>query len=137
MMALALLADAMVADPAPPASPTAVLGSPEFGPMHEAVAKCDRETMGKLNKAEPHRRAELAGAIYAEQLAIAQERAALDATAPTSASGKASLEAARTALDNRQKRLDDTKQVEKSWRDAVEELRADYLANCDLRKKSS
>jgi hypothetical protein len=125
MMALALLAEAVTGD-------RGALTPPEYGPMHEAVRKCDRDEMGKLNKVEPHRRAEYAGAVYAEQAAIAQERANLDSTAPTSAAGKASLEAARSALESRQKRLDDFKLVEKAWRDAVEEMRADYLANCDL-----
>lgn len=123
MMALAILAD------------ITALAPPEFEPMHQAVEKCDRDAMGKLSKAEPHRRAEFAGAIYAEQLAIAQQRADLDATAPTSASGRASLDAAKAALESRQKRLDDAKLVEKAWRDAVDELRADYLANCELRKR--
>ena len=119
------------------------LTTPEFGPMHEAVQACDREVMASLNKAEPHRRAEFAGAVYAEQRAIAQERAELapripgpGAPATASPAGKASLDTARAALDERQKRLDEARAVEKSWREAVEELRADFLANCDSRKRN-
>jgi hypothetical protein len=128
MMALALFAEAAAADPAP-------LTAPDPSAMQEAVKACDRDAMGKLNKVEPHRRAEFAGAVYAEQVAIARARADLDATAPTSASGRASLETARVSLDSRQKRLDDMKLVEKAWREAVEEMRADYLGNCDLHRR--
>jgi hypothetical protein len=124
MIALALLADVISLIPA------------DIGPLHDAVAKCDRDSLASFAKAEPHRRAEFGDAFYSEQRAIAADRAALPDSVATSASGKASLEAARTAIDNRQKRLDDAKLVEKAWRDAVDELRADYLANCDLRKKN-
>lgn len=135
MMALLILADALT--------------TPDFAPMHNAVEKCDREAMASLNKAEPHRRAEFAGAVYAEQRAIAEERAALGAppaasggngnangNGSSSPAGKASLEAARAALDARQRRLDDARTVEKAWREAVEELRADFLVNCDPRKRN-
>ncbi len=133
MMALLILAD--------------TLTTADFAPMHNAVEKCDREAMASLNKAEPHRRAEFAGAVYAEQRAIAEERAALGAPPAASGgsgngngspspAGRASLDTARAALDARQRRLDDARAVEKAWREAVEELRADFLVNCDPRKRN-
>jgi hypothetical protein len=123
MIVLALLADVIALTP------------PDITPLHDAVAKCDRDALASFAKAEPHRRAEFGDAFYSEQRSIAADRVALADSAGLSAAGRASLEAARGALDSRQKRLDDAKLVEKAWRDAVDELRADYLANCDLRKK--
>jgi len=113
----ALLAFAMVA--------------PDPAPLSEAVARCDRGAVATQAQAEPARRAEFAKGIYAEQRAIAAERAALDASSLTDAQAST---AARDALDARQRRLDDAVRVERAWRDLNDELRAQFLASCTGRK---
>lgn len=96
-----------------------------------AVKACDRTAMAAMTRAEPRRRAEWAAAIYGEQQAIARERAVLLAPgAATSPAGKAALDVAFASLEGRQRQLDDARAVEFSWRALVDELRADFLANC-------
>ena len=57
------------------------LVAPDAAPLSEAVARCDRGAVASQAQAEPVRRAEFAKGVYAEQRAIATERAALDAAA--------------------------------------------------------
>lgn len=110
----------------------ASLAAPDSNSALDAVKTCNRNGMAAIVKAEPHRRAEFAAAAYAEQQAIAHDRAALLApsTAPVTPAGKASLDLALAQIDARQKQLDDARSVETSWRTLFDELRADYLANC-------
>lgn len=116
----ALLAYAMVA--------------PDAAPLSEAVTRCDRVAVAAQAQAEPLRRAEFAKGVYAEQRAIATERAALDASALTD---ELAVTAARSALDARQRRLDDAVRVERAWRDLNDELRAQFLAACTGRKTNN
>lgn len=115
----------------------AAFTGPDAAPALEAVKSCDRGAMADMTKAEPHRRSQFAAAAYAEQQAIARERAALltRPTADPTPAGQASLALALGALDARQKQLDDARAVEFSWRSLVDELRADFLANCAQGKR--
>jgi hypothetical protein len=116
------------------------LVAPDAAPLSEAVSRCDRPAVAAHAQAEPIRRAEFAMGVYAEQRAIAAERAALDAATPTVVSGPAggaSLTAARDALDARQRRLDDAVRVERAWREVNDELRAQFLAACTGRKANN
>jgi hypothetical protein len=109
--------------------------APDPAPIMAAVAGCDRATMAVLAKAEPHRRAEFAVAAYDEQRAIAAERARLVMEpAGFVAPGQESWAPAQASLDFRQKRLDAARAAETAWRSTVEDLRADFLANCPTRK---
>ena len=110
----------------------AALTGPDADPARAAVQGCDKPAMARLTRAEPHRRADFAAAAYAEQQAIARERAGLYArpAGDATAAGQATLNTALAALDARQKQLDDARAVERGWRDLIDELRADYLANC-------
>lgn len=110
----------------------AAFTGPDPAPAIQAVRSCDRAAMMAMTKAEPRRRAEWAAAAYTEQQAIARERAALLAPAvdPTSPTGKTATDLALAGLDARQKQLDDARAVEMSWRSLMDELRADFLANC-------
>ncbi|HNJ47317.1 MAG: hypothetical protein H6916_09920 [Novosphingobium sp.] len=110
----------------------AAFNGPDSAPALDAVKTCNRAAMTDLAKAEPHRRTEFAAAAYAEQQAIARERAALLAQQVSEATpaGKASLDLALAQLDVRQRQLDDAHAVESSWRAMFDEMRADYLANC-------
>ncbi len=135
-MTLALLAQATSGPPLSPSAPATaepiVVTAPvslDIAPLGDAVAACDRGSMARFAKAEPHRRASFAVHAYDEQRAIAVDRARLAPIATTPV-GKAQLEAARATVDARQKRLDDARLTEQAWRGAVEELRADFLANC-------
>jgi len=114
--------------------------APDAAPLSEAVSRCDRAAVAAQAQAEPSRRAEFAMGVYAEQRAIAAERAALDAATPVVVSGPAggaSLTAAREALDARQRRLDDAVRVERAWREVNDELRAQFLAACTGRKANN
>lgn len=107
----------------------------------DAVKTCDRTEIRRMIAGEPHRRTEFAAAAYAEQRAIARERAMLLAvpTADPAAAapvGQASTANALSQLDGRQKQLDDARAVETSWRALFDEMRADFLANCNGRKES-
>lgn len=102
--------------------------SPEPGPLRAAVEGCDRSSLSDLTRAEPRRRAEWAGAVYAEQRAIATARAALVPTDPAALT-------TRTALEQRQQQLDDARSVERAWRDYYDEYRADFLASCSGRRR--
>lgn len=116
------------------------LTSPDAAPLSEAVNRCDRTAVAAQTLAEPRRRAEFALAVYAEQRAIASERGALDAAPPatmSSAAGQATVQAARDALDARQRRLEDAIRVEHAWREVNDELRAQFLAACTGRKASN
>lgn len=101
------------------------LSSPDPAPLRDAVAGCDRAAMGELTRAEPRRRAEWAGAIYAEQRAIAAARGALPADDAS----------ALAVLDQRQHQLDDARAVERAWRDYYDEYRTDFLASCSGRRR--
>lgn len=113
----------------------AALSGPDPEPALGAIKACDKASVAALTKAEPHRRSEWAAAAYAEQQGIARERSALLApgSLPPSPAGQASLNLALAGLDARQKQLDDARAVERAWRDLVDELRADFLANCAVR----
>lgn len=101
------------------------VASPDPAPLRDAVTGCDRAAMADLTRAEPRRRAEWAGAVYAEQRAIAAARGGV----PT---GDA---AAIAALDQRQHQLDDARAVERAWRDYYDEYRTDFLASCSGRRR--
>lgn len=112
---------------------------PDSAPALDAVKTCNRVEIRKMINGEPHRRTEFAAAAYAEQRAIAQERATLIAPAPgapaaSSPAGQASVANAMAQLEARQKQLDDARAIERSWRDLFDEMRADFLANCNGRK---
>lgn len=112
---------------------------PDSAPALEAVKTCNRGEIRKMIASEPHRRTEFAAAAYAEQRAIAQERAALLTPAPAAQDAGAPADLASTAnalnqLDGRQKQLDDARAIETSWRELFDEMRADFLANCNGKK---
>ncbi len=118
----------------------ATVTAPDSAPALAAVQKCDKQAMRAMATSEPHRRTEFAAAVYAEQRAIAQERAALlDAqiAGTPSPSGAATAATALGQIDARQKELDDVKAIEKSWRDLFDEVRADFLANCSSGKRNA
>ncbi|MEO0031257.1 MAG: hypothetical protein RIS94_1015 [Pseudomonadota bacterium] len=96
---------------------------PDSAPVLAAVKGCDRGEIRSMIRGEPHRRTEFAAAVYAEQRAIATERATLLA-------GPADQTVALAQLDARQKELEDARAIERAWRDLFDEARADYLANC-------
>lgn len=111
----------------------AAFAGPDPVPALDAVKTCDRDSMMALTRAEPRRRAEWAAAAYAEQLGIARDRAGLlsaGSPAAVTPAGQASLGFALAQLDGRQRQLDDARATELSWRTLVDELRADFLANC-------
>ncbi len=110
---------------------------PDAAPALAAVKTCNRSDMRAIIRDEPHRRTQFAAGAYAEQRAIAQERATLLATPPSGASGQATTTAALAQLDARQKQLDDARAIERSWRDLFDEVRADYLANCTTGKRNA
>lgn len=104
--------------------------SPDPEPLRAAVIACERASLSELTRAEPRRRAEWAGAVYAEQRAIAAARAAL-------VPGDPALDPMRGALDQRQQQLDDARAVERAWRDYYDEYRADFLASCSARRRDN
>lgn len=114
---------------------------PDPAPALDAVKTCNRVEIRKMISSEPHRRTEFAAAAYAEQRAIARERATLlappvaDPNAGTPA-GQASTANALNQLDARQKQLDDARAIEASWRELFDEVRADFLANCNGKRDS-
>jgi hypothetical protein len=107
------------------------LDVPEAAPVIAAVKACDRTEIRNLIKGEPHRRTQFAAAAYAEQRAIAAERATLlvvpEAITPA---GQASTTTALLQVDARQKQLEDARAIERAWRDLFDEARADFLVNC-------
>ncbi|GHC84684.1 hypothetical protein [Novosphingobium pokkalii] len=114
--------------------------APDSAPALAAVKACDKQAMRAMATDEPHRRTQFAAAVYAEQRAIAQERATLlDAqiAGTPSSSGAATTANALAQIDARQKELDDVKAIEKSWRDLFDEVRADFLANCSSGKRNA
>ncbi|MFA7585345.1 MAG: hypothetical protein WCY11_03995 [Novosphingobium sp.] len=113
------------------------LAGPDARPLLDAVKACDRRAVSAATRAEPARRADFAALIYAQQQAIAAERAGLLAnrSPEVSPAGQASLDLALAALDGRQRQLDDARVIERSWRELVDELRADFLANCTTGKR--
>jgi hypothetical protein len=116
----------------------ATVTAPDSAPALAAVQKCDKQAIRAMATDEPHRRTQFAAAAYAEQRAIAQERATLlDAQISGSSSGAATTANALAQIDARQKELDDVKAIEKSWRDLFDEVRADFLANCSTGKRNA
>jgi len=107
------------------------LQSPDSAPVLEAVKVCDRVQIRTMISGEPNRRIEFAAAAYAEQRAIAAQRAAVLIGPPEqAATGLAEVEARLRALD-------DARQIERAWRDFFDEARAGYLANCTSGKKEA
>lgn len=106
--------------------------TPDAAPALEAVKTCDRVEIRRMINAEPHRRTEFAAAAYAEERSIATERSSLiNAPVSASPSGAATTATAMSAVDARQRQLDDAKAIERLWRDLFDEVRADFLANCN------
>jgi len=105
------------------------LWPPDPTPAVNAVQACDRRVMNAITRAEPHRRAEYATALYNEVRALAAEFAAIGAPAasPREAAGRA---AALALFDIRRKQIEDVRLAEATWRDALDELRGDFLARC-------
>jgi hypothetical protein len=119
----------------------ASLQVPDAAPALDAVKTCNRGEIRRMISSEPHRRTEFAAAAYAEQRAIAQERALLLAapvTDPVAATpeGQPGTASALGQLDARQKQLDDARDVEKAWRELFDVVREDFLANCSGRRDS-
>ncbi len=108
--------------------------APDPQPLRAAVQACDRAAMAALTRSEPRRRAEWAEAIYAEQRAIAADRAAI-LPGSLSASGQATLASARQTVEARQQQLDDARAVERAWREFYDEYRADFLTSCTAKKR--
>jgi hypothetical protein len=114
---------------------------PDSAPALDAVKTCNRVEIRRMISSEPHRRTEFAAGAYAEQRAIAQERATLLST-PTpgpgagTPAGLASTANALGQLDARQKQLDDARAIERSWRELFDEMRVDFLANCNGKRDS-
>lgn len=115
------------------ALPILLLGVPvpDAAPVLAAVQACDRGEIRTMIKEEPHRRTEFAAAIYAEQRAIAAARTSLVGGPPEA------MTVALAQLDARQKQLEDSRAIERAWRDLFDEARADYLANCSGAKKDA
>lgn len=119
----------------------ASLQVPDAAPALDAVKTCNRGEIRRMISSEPHRRTEFAAAAYAEQRAIAQERATLLAapvTEPVAGTpeGQPATASALGQLDARQKQLDDARAVEKAWRELFDVVREDFLANCSGRRDS-
>lgn len=110
---------------------------PEVAPVLDAVKACSRDDMRMMIRGEPHRRTEFAAAVFAEQRAIAAERAPLLVARASAPAGAATVDTALAQLDARQKQLDDARVTEKAWRELFDEARADYLANCTAGKKDA
>lgn len=109
---------------------TGIFIGPDAAPALEAVKACDRNAIHDLTRAEPHRRSEFAAAAYAEQQAIVRERYELGLRlAPPATPGEYG------ALDSRQRELEDARRIEQAWRTLINELRADFLANCTQGKR--
>ncbi len=110
----------------------AALVAPDAMPALEAVKTCNRAEIRRLINAEPHRRAEFATAAYERQRAIADARAALVALPP--ADPAAPPNPAFAALDTQQRALDDARALERAWRELFDEVRADFLSNCNANR---
>ena len=110
-----------------------VLLAPDPAPVVDAVGTCDRAAMTSVTKAEPHRRAAFAVAVFQDLRTLANERAQAEAlpVLPKDASGRAALQA---AIDAKRKQVEDARATESAWRSALDELRADFLINCSGRK---
>ena len=107
--------------------------------LADAVAQCDREVTTPAFRGEEERRSRVMVSLFAEQQAIAEARVALAARrsalriAPVASDSEAAINGEASTLADRQATLDDSRQLERLRQDAMDQLRRQYLAQCNER----
>ena len=123
----------------------AAAASADLDALDQAVARCDRNTSNPVFSAESARRSQFLLAAFREQeaivnerLALSNQRRALREASPGPTAGKLSdqrqiekqLELQQSALDDRQKALNDQRMLEGIRQDAMDSMRRYFLNNC-------
>lgn len=115
--------------------------APSLTALADGVARCDRPATTSVFQAEEARRTGFLTQAYAEQEAIVHERAAIAARrqvlrAPTPTPGQvnsdtdALLTLAAAMIADRQQALDDARLLERLRREAIDQMRRQFLATC-------
>ncbi len=150
MIAALLMATAVAATPAPvapvAAEPVTTVAEPDLGAVADAVARCDRATVMPLLGAEGARRMHFLAGAYAEQQQINAARAALIArrqalrVAPASgvaSDSEAAIRSASEAIVDRQQQLDDSRTLDGLRREAMDEMRRQFLLGCPASRRAA
>lgn len=119
--------------------------APSLTALADGVARCDRPATTAVFQAEEARRTAFLTLAYAEQEAIVHERAAiaarrqaLRAATVQTADSDALLTLAATLIADRQQALDDSRLLERLRREAIDQMRRQFLATCgDGRRRAS
>ena len=115
--------------------------SADLDALDQAVARCDRSAANPVFSGEAARRSRFLLDTYREQESIVTDRLALadqrrtlrEAGAIRSAEQK-QIDLAQTALDDRQKALNDKRMLEGIRQDAMDNMRRYFLNNCPAGK---
>lgn len=115
--------------------------SADLDALDQAVARCDRSAANPVFSGEAARRSRFLLDAYREQESIVTDRLALadqrrtlrEAGAIRSAEQK-QIDLAQTALDDRQKALNDKRMLEGIRQDAMDNMRRYFLNNCPAGK---
>ena len=118
--------------------------SADLDSLDQAVARCDRAAASPVFAGEAARRSRFLLDAYREQeaivtdrLALSDQRRSLREGAPTTTPGASDqkqverqLNLQQSALDDRQKALNDRRMLEAIRRDAIDTMRHYFLTNC-------
>lgn len=123
--------------------------APSLTALADGVARCDRPATTAVFQTEETRRTAFLTLAYAEQEAIVHERAAIAARrqilrAGTPTPGQinsdtdAGLTLASALIADRQQTLDDSRLLEHLRREAIDQMRRQFLSTCgDGRRRAS
>ena len=115
----------------------ATVTSTELDGLGASVSRCDRAALNPAFMSEPDRRSRFMIAAFREQegivadrLTLAEQRRAVREASGTSATDKKGLELVETAIEDRQRALNDKRLLESMRQDTVDALRRSYLSHC-------
>ena len=118
-----------------------VAASADLDALDQAVARCDRGMANPAFSAEAGRRSSFLLETYREQesivsarLDVSQRRATLREAGAIKASDEKKLSLEETAIEDRQKALNDQRMLEAIRQDAMDSMRRYFLMNCPAGK---
>ena len=111
--------------------------APSLAALREAVGQCNREVVAPVFSGEGARRMQFLTDSYAEQEAIfaalnaiAQRRQLVRSGTPQAGDSEAGLRLQLDLINDRQQLLEDRRTLERLRREAVDQMRREYLQGC-------
>ncbi len=120
---------------------TLAAASADLDALDQAVTRCDRSAANPVFSGEAARRSQFLLDAYREQetivndqLALADQRRSLREAGPVKTAEQKKLDFQQSALEDRQRALNDKRMLEGIRQDAMDNMRRYFLNNCPAGK---